>query len=251
MGKALDMGYIDGNSTLIMYRHDYNITYASAQMCWTWADWTGWQSASSYWNYGYNHEIKDLAHLQGTNQVWHILDAPTDPYTGQPDCRFFYSTGDGNMNYPAYGYQPWYGGAGTSGVVCSNVRGIDFPEYSGSGNPNMYILEALPASNTGVVEEWFVSTPPVYQGSFGENDWYNPLDITVDSNYNIYILEINSDGAPEIWAYNPDGVMIARSGALTSTEISGDPLRIETHLSADPDEVHVLHTNGVTKFTMY
>jgi hypothetical protein len=164
---------------------------------------------------------------------------------------FITCTGDYAFNYLGNCGVPFYGGTGSTGVVADNVKGIDIPEYSGSGNPDVYILEDEPESNTGVVEKWHVSYTPTFLLAFGEGLFYDPLDITVDSNYNIYVLDKNSSGLGVIWAYNPAGTLIGTSLPLTADKISGNPLRIDAHLSADPDEVHVLHSKGVTRFSMY
>jgi hypothetical protein len=45
--------------------------------------------------------------------------------------------------------------------------------------------------------------------------------------------------------------LVGKTAAIDSSVIAGDALRLDAHNFMDPDEVHVLHTKGVTKFTMY
>lgn len=153
-----------------------------------------------------------------------------------------------NYSYPYSTTTPWYNGTGNNGVVIDNILGIDMKVYT-SGY-QMYFLEDLPATNTAVVERYNLASTPTHQISFGEDLFYDALDITVDSNDYIYVLEKNSDGDPVIWAFDDTGSLIGTSGPLTTTEISGDPRRMDAFLSSDPDEVHVLHTGGVTEFAM-
>ncbi len=158
---------------------------------------------------------------------------------------------DYSLNYPAHMTGTFYNGPGNTGVLVDNLIAIDMPEYSGSGNPDMYFLEALPDTDTAVVEKWHIANTPTFLLAFGEDHLYDALDITVDSDYNVYILEKDSNGDANIWAYDASGALIGASGPLTSAELSGDPLRMDCSLSASPNEVHVLHSDGVTRFSMY
>ena len=137
-----------------------------------------------------------------------------------------------------------------------NLIAVDFAE-STLPYRDIYFMEALPSSDTAVVELWRVNTnppsieQPTYMDiSFGEGHLYDPVDITVDSDFFVYILETDSNGDPMIWAYDDAGILTGWSEALDSSKMSGDPLRIDAHLSKDPDEVHALHSDGVTRFAM-
>ena len=87
--------------------------------------------------------------------------------------------------------------------------------------------------------------------SWGEGVLYDPLDITLDTFLYNYILDRDASGRPIIWAFANDSVLYGTSDVLTTAEVSGDPLRMDAALSMEPDEVHVLHTLGVTRFTMW
>ena len=159
------------------------------------------------------------------------------------------SMGMGTFSYDSTIGAPFYNGSGTTGVIMDNLRAIDVAPYSGSGYPNFYLLEYLPSSNTGIVKEF--QQAGAYQGvSFGQGLFYNPLDITTDSIGNIYALDIDSSGSPNIWAFDPTGALIGWTEKMDSTKVSGTALRIDENLSVTPNEVHLLHTLGVTRFAM-
>jgi hypothetical protein len=243
--QHVTMAWWDATSTFMEYCH-YISQYPTQSVCWSWADWTGYQSTNSYWQPGPGNEMKDIANLQGMNRLWGVYDWKTA--SGGPYACFMPSDGDNNFNYYFAG-APFYDGQGTTGVVMDNLRAIDLAPYSGSGLPNFYLLEYLPASNTGVVEEY--QPTGAYQGvSFGEGLFYDPLDLTTDSAGNIFVLDIDSSGSPMVWAFDPAGTLIGWSEPCPPEKISGDALRIDAAVSKNPDEVHVLHSLGVTKFAM-
>ncbi|MFH1676542.1 MAG: hypothetical protein ABIC40_05910 [bacterium] len=240
-----EMGPGDTQATFMWYAHVY---YGySTYLCWTWTDWNGGNTYPSYWQPFTGDRMIDIANVQGNIRMWGAYD--WKGASGGPYFCFMPSDGIGNFNY-FFGGAPFYNGSGSTGVMVDNVRAIDLAQDSGSNSPDMYILEYLPSTPSGVVEKWQVGSPPTYKSAFGENFFYNPLDITVDSSYNVYVLEENSGGAPVIWAYNSSGVLVGTSEPLTASEISGDPLRIDASLSKNPDEVHVIHSLGVTRFAM-
>ena len=240
-----EMGPGDAQATFIWYSHKF---YGySTYLCWTWTDWNGGNGYPSYWQPYTGDRMIDIANVQGYDRMWGVYD--WKGASGGPYFCFMPSDKIGDFNY-FFAAAPFYNGSGSTGVMVDNVRAIDLAQDSGSYSPDMYILEYLPSSSTGVVEKWQVGNPPTYISSFGENLFYDPLDITVDSSYNVYVLEKNSDGDPVIWRYNSSGVLVGTSEPLTSAEISGNPLRIDASLSKNPDEVHVLHSLGVTRFTM-
>ncbi len=208
---------------------------------WSWRNWSG-GSYGGWWFGSDFNGMKDECNLQNTNHVWGIFDMnPSRAY-------FLRSTAINNYSFPYSVSGGWYNGTGNNGVVMANIIGIDMKVYT-SGY-QMYFLEDLPASNTAVVERYNLASTPTHQISFGEDFLYDALDITVDSDDYIYVLEEDSNGDPVIWAFDDSGILVGTSEALTATEISGDPLRIDAFLSSDPDEVHVLHTGGVTEFAM-
>jgi len=244
----VDLGAWDAQSGFIYYCHEASPWYPGQYECWSWTGWSGVNSILSYWQPGPNDEMKDIANLQGTNDLWGVYDWADN--TSGSYCSILRTWDDNKFTYPAHIGAPFYDGSGTTGVVMDNLRAIDFPEYPGSGNPDMYFLEYLPATDTAVVEKWHIANTPTYLSSFGEGLFFDPIDMTVDSSYNVYVLEENSDGNPVIWAHDSSGQLVGYSEPLTTTEISGDLLRMDAHLSKNPDEVHVLHTLGVTKFAM-
>jgi hypothetical protein len=242
------MGNMDAQPSLIWYSHAYFTSYGGNYLCWSWADFTGWQSTHSQWQPYNDNRLYDMANAQGSNYLFAAYHFLTSSMTS---ISIMSTNADYSIGYPAMMTGTFYNGPGNTGVLKDNLIAIDLAEYSGIGKPDMYFLEALPTTNTAVVEKWHVDNTPTFLLAFGENHLYNPLDITVDSNYNIYILEEDSNGDANIWAYNPSGTLIGASGDLTVTELSGDPLRMDCSLSPADDEVHVLHLNGVTRFSMY
>ncbi len=244
----LTMGVWDAQPNLIWYSHNYP-SYPDQSLCWSYCDFTGWQSIHSSWQPGDVNTFCDMANIQGSTYLLALYHWKTHLPAGDPSGSFLLCMGDYSFTYPAHCYPPWYEGTGTTGVILENVRGMDIAQYTG-GPYVVYILEYLPGEDTGVVEKWQVANSPIYQGvSFGEDFFYDPLDITVDSNYYVYVLEKNADGDPEIWAYDPNGQLAGTRLPLTSAQISGDPLRIDCSLSVD--EVHVIHGDGATRFSMY
>jgi hypothetical protein len=130
------------------------------------------------------------------------------------------------------------------------VRAIDLRKWT-SGPVMMYFLEIVPSKPTCVVELWSATVPPVYQNvSFGEDLFYKAMDITVDSNDIVYVLDNNATARPTIYAFDSNGEWIGTSGVIPLSAISGFALRIDAALSTVPNEVHVLHTLGVTRFSM-
>jgi hypothetical protein len=242
----------DATSTFMWYAHPYP-PFMNQALCWSWCDWTGFQQPHSLWQPGAGNRMTDIANLQGTEQDWGLYDWKTWETTSgsgpQLLACFMSASGLDNFNYNSMLGAPFYNGQGTTGVVMENVRAIDLAPYSGSGYPYFYLLEYLPDSNTGVVETYIQTG--AYQGvSFGEGIFNDPLDLTTDSIGNIYVLDKDSTGKAVIWAFDPAGILIGTSEPCPPEEISGSPLRMDAHVSKDPDEVHVLHTLGVTRFAM-
>jgi hypothetical protein len=243
-----DISYYDASPVHFLYGVDYYYT-GNYYDYFSFTDWNG-GGYGCWWFSQATKGMKDVANLQGGNELWGVFDWYNNIYWG-PLVYFFRTSSPGTWQFPGFAQEPWVGGLGTSGVVMDNLRAIDMAEYPGSGLPDMYFLEYLPESDTGVIELWRVGYTPVYQNvSLGEGFLYDPLDITVDEAYNVYVLEENADGDPVIWAYDDTGALVGTSEPLSETDLSGDPLRLDCHLSKDPDEVHVLHTEGVTKFAM-
>jgi len=246
-GKVIS--YWDAQSEFFYFGFDY--LEDNRYYYFSWDDWNG--SGAPWYAYAdASYGARDVANIQGANELIMLYDIPGAPYGY---CSFIRMDGIGIDHYQgfyAFGLPPWYNGTGTTGVIMENLRAIDFAKYGGGGNYILYTLETL--SDTGVVEKWgfgqYTMAPIYLDVSFGEDFLYNPLDITVDSNDFVYVLEKKSDGSPAIWAYTTDGMRVGSSGPLSTAQISGDPLRVDAFLSSDPDEVHVLHSKGVTKFAM-
>ncbi|MCX6647332.1 MAG: hypothetical protein NTY09_13385, partial [bacterium] len=244
--QYVQLGTLDGQPQLIWYNHESSPWYPGQYMCWSWADYDGWQSAQSQWQPQSGNIMYDIANLQGTDELWCIFNWFGLGFTffgTKADYTYiaFYHTHLGSNNF--------FGGSGDEGVIPENLVAIDMAQYQGSSR-DMYILEKLPSTNTAEVELWRIGYDPVFLGSFGEDFLYNALDITVDSTYNIYVLEYNSGGHPVIWAYDDSFNLIGTSGPISPEVLSGDALRIDCALSTDPDEVHVLSTESVTRFAM-
>jgi hypothetical protein len=209
-----------------------------------WSNWSGGNSGA-YWFSMNVYGFRDVCNLQNSNNVWGFYDfAPAmTNYSVFFQCQYF-----GHQGFPYWVGAPWYNGTGNAGVVTANILGIDMMVYS--AGYKMYFLEDLPATNTAVVERYALSSSPTYELSFGQDFLYDALDITVDSNNYVYVLEKDSNGDPVIWAWDSSGALVGTSEPLTTAEISGTPLRIDAFVSSDPDEVHVLHSSGVTEFAM-
>jgi len=204
-------------------------------------------SWNSSWDYTTNLNglgFFDVFNVQNTTHLWGLYQQNAS-YGTLYRCISNYQFDA----YPNISDASWWNGTGTNGIIPANVIALDAPIYT-SGY-RMYFLEALPATNTAVVELWIISGSPTYGDiSFGEDTLDNPLDITVDSNDYVYILDINTSSNPVIYAYDNTGAPIATSGAISSDDISGTAKRIDAAIYPDPDEVHVLHSDGVTKFTI-
>jgi hypothetical protein len=185
----------------------------------------------------------DMCNVQNTTHLWGIYRQNAS-YGIMYRCISSYQI-HGTMIYDS----SWWNGTGINGIIPANVIANDAPIYTSGWR--MYFLEDLPASNTAVVEMYTISSSPTYAGvSFGEGTLDSPLDLSVDSNDYVYILDVNTTGDPVIYCYDNTGNPIATSGAISSEDISGTPRRIDAAIFPDPDEVHVLHTDGVTKFTI-
>ena len=215
-------------------------------MCWSWADYDSWQSTHSQWQPQSGNVMYDIANLQGTPELWCIFNWYGLGFTffgTQEDYNYigFYHSHLGNNNF--------FNGSGDEGVIADNLIAIDMAQYQ-APNRDMYILEKLPATSTAVVELWRIGYDPIFMGSFGEDFLYDPLDITVDSQYNIYVLEYAADGNPVVWAYDDSWNLVGTTGPISQNILSGDALRIDCALSTDPDEVHVLSTESATRFVL-
>jgi hypothetical protein len=246
--------FCDGQTWGILYGCTFQ--GSSGYPVFTWQNWAGVQSGNAWW-FGYASApgIKDVANCQGTTRDIGAYDRDN-----WPALIFFDSSAyDDQGNYlRLYNGAPFYNGSGNNGVIPNNLRAIDFKINATSGPPyECYLLEKDPSVNTGTIERWKLDLGS-YDGSgittfelaFGENFLYNPLDITVDSSDNIWVLEINANGKPVIWAYNVSGTVFATTGELSTADVSGTPLRIDCMLSTTPDQVHMVHSSGVTRFSL-
>jgi hypothetical protein len=244
---------VDVAPNWIHYSHELNGW--AGTLCWCWSDWSGswyesfYDLAQALVGYG---DYLDIANLQGHSECWGLYDGHVTGYWNPTQQAVFHRETSAGSNAARYYYgAPFYNGTGSTGVVMANVKGIDLGPWVSAGTVDMYILEALPATNTAAVELWRVgSSAPVFQSAFGEGFLYHPLDITVDSAWNIFILEQKSNGSYVLWAFDTSGTLIGYSGELTLAQVSGTPLRIDAAVLPDPDQVHLLHTLGVTRFYM-
>jgi hypothetical protein len=244
---------LDATGDWIHYSHE--LAGWDGILCWTWTDWNG------TWNMSF-YELAtflvsagtyvDIANVQGHSECWGLYDCSVvGQWNPEPRACFHLETAPMSNKARYYYPAPFYNGTGDTGVVLANVKGIDMGQWVSDGVVDMYILETLPDTNTGVVELWRVGmNPPVFESSFGENFLYKPLDITVDSLWNFYVLEQKANGKYAIWAYDSTGVLVGSTGDITSDEASGTPLRIDASLSPALDEIHLLQDNGVTRFVM-
>ncbi len=185
--------------------------------------------------------MKDVSNSQnGDSFLWGIYDT-------NAELQIFMGNSLVNAQYTYYNFSgSQYNGSNNNGVVADNILGIDKP-IGGYLDTSMYILEDIPSNNTAVVELWDFD-PTTHQMSFGQTRFYDALDITVASTGTVYVLEINADGYPVIWGFDDSGEVTATSGPLDTDDISGAAISIECDLYADPDELHVLHSDGVTTF---
>lgn len=95
---------------------------------------------------------------------------------------------------------------------------------------------APPSSGNGI---------PTYLGiSFREDFITDTLDITCDSNGNVYVLENNASGNPVVWGFDDTGTLISLSGSL-ATDIPGTTFYIDCDLFNSLNRLHLIHTQGV------
>jgi hypothetical protein len=239
------MGYMDATGACILYGLDY---YSDGNMAgWSSSDWNGWYYPEHFSGISTHVGTRDVWNQQGggTTESWVLFDFA--PETGHGCLIPYYGIDEYGWNY-CYLSPPWYGGTGSTGVVMQNLRAVD--TAPGTSEPyTMYTLEGIPNNHTGVIEAWHIKGEWMYH-AFGEGFLSEPLDISVDSLGNIYVLDKNSSNKATIWAYDPSGTLIGSSDPLTSTEMSGSPLRLDCFLYSNPDQVHVLHSLGVTKFRL-
>lgn len=209
----------------------------------SYANWNGTLSGYSYPSGGDHWGLMAIANLQGPDKhIWALYDE-----SNVSQFRWCLSTGPQMMTYYTPGGS-FYGGSGTTGVVPGDVLAMDLAVYSGSGYIHAYILE----NGTGNVsiEKWVIPGT-TYVSSIGGTELDNPIDLSVDANGYIYVLNDSLTGDPEIWMYDSDGNIVGSSGPIGSSVMPGAPLRLDVHLYASPDEVHVLWQWGVTRFTAY
>ncbi|MCX6646673.1 MAG: PKD domain-containing protein, partial [bacterium] len=235
------MNWWDWSSTHSLWGAQYG--GAGLNSLFSWSNWSG-GNYGAYWFGVYCYGFKDVCNLLNTNDCWGIWDfAPSSSYG-----VFMQATGYGGQSFPYYVYPPWYNGSGTAGVILANIKGIDMVPYSGSYQ--MYFLETTSAT-TAVVELYTLASTPSFVRKFGDSgpiQLYQPLDITVDSSGNVYVLDIRSSGKPAIFAWDSSGNLWGTSDEISTTDCANTPLRIDAFVSSTPDQIHLLQNNSVTRF---
>ncbi len=210
---------------------------------WTSPRWTCSYSGATWFGSSTMKGMKDVANHQAGNFVLGVYDRTSN-------MAFFRVVSVGSYSYSMRG-APWFGGSGTDGVIMNNLKGIDVAAAATYAQWYTYFLEDIPASNTGSVELWNMNpSAPSLIDSFGVDFLCDPIDITVDSNGNVYVLEENSDGDGVIWAWDDNGNLVGTSLPFDPGDVSGVPIALECDNYADPDEVHLLHDDGITMFVM-
>jgi hypothetical protein len=101
------------------------------------------------------------------------------------------------------------------------------------------------------LERWEVDTgAPNYTGKSiagqgdADNLFYNPKDVTIDTDDWVYVLDILSNGQPRIKVFDDD--LIPVKGFGDSTSIPGTPIAIDWDDANDA--LHVLTSSGVVVF---
>jgi hypothetical protein len=251
---------IDGCSSMVFFSSDCNYIPPSNPICWCFGDWNSGNEYMDFYDPVVCNGVVDLANVQGQpHECWALFDRNDASY-----CYFIQAYNFSNSRFipsqppPIFSVipitAPIYNGEGDTGFVLANVRGLDIAawDWTNSGTCDVYLLEAQPSTNNAVVEKWRCTQPnqPVFQNSFGENTLVDPLDISVDSSYNVFVLDKTAAGKYILWAFNSSGILIGTSGELTTAQCSGDGLKIDVSVNPSPDEIHLLHTKGVTRFNM-
>jgi len=201
------------------------------------------QDEDYFWYAGYTGNLIDVIGPYGNSRHYYFQNASTymrcsrrniNQHGGYVSLYLNTGSGSGYVNMVA-----------VSGVDCS--RNLD---ENASGW--FYYLEGAPEYTVertdyhGSGSDHYQTPAGTYLSGPGDgNDEINdPLDISCDYNNNVYILDILSTGEPVVKVYDSDMTYIGSFG--DSTSISGTPLRIDC--DEGDDEVHVLHTDGVSIF---
>jgi hypothetical protein len=176
----------------------------------------------------------------GTPTIWALFDYGPD----SDHVVFIRSQGfnDYEQPWPYSWAAPWYNGSGSTGVILNNLIAVDMAPWVVGGFQTIYTLEAIPSSDTGVVEAWTLASSPVYKNSFGQGLLHDPLDMSVDSQGNVYILDMNSANEGIIWVYDPSGTLIGTTDPFSWWDNAPfkNAIKLDCDLYANPDRVHVL-----------
>jgi hypothetical protein len=141
---------------------------------------------------------------------------------------------------------PWLNGTGNTGVVANRLKGIAM-DPDDTSPYRVYTLETDGGSG-GNAECWNLASTPTLVATFGAGSFYYPVDISTDPAGFVYVLCRHTSTPARLWVYDPTGHAIL-DHIFTTGEVSGTPLRLDNHdLSG---EVHILHTGGVTRCTIY
>ena len=235
--------YIDSSSWGVFAAETSSGCSSTEYPVWGWQNWSGSWYSSHYWFGMCSWVSKDMAGAgnPSTATVWDCVDMNGYYY-------FIGANAWSQMNYFYAAFGPMYNGSGTNGVIPANFLAA---EGAPSSSFDLYILEDLPTTTTAVVEKWRISPVSYQSWSAGEDLLTDAIDVTTWADGTCFVLEEDGDGDPNIWAFSvTDGSMIGKSGKIDNSVMSGDALRMDAYRYSDPDELHVLHADGVTKFSM-
>jgi len=161
---------------------------------------------------------------------------------GTPAGLFMWGENNYNLN-ASYNQTVW-----GSSIIGSGLGKYNYTQLKGAEgmkNKCIVILEGAPDYS---IEKWDISgASPSYTGKGlmaqgdADDQFNNPQDVTVDTQDNIYVLDILSNGQPRIKVFNSNCQSLG--GVGDSTLIPGTPSRCDW--DDNNDAIHVLHSNGV------
>ena len=136
----------------------------------------------------------------------------------------------------------------SSGIIGSGLGKYLYTQLKGAEGMKEKCIVILEGSPDYSIEKWKIDgAAPVYTGKGlsahgdADNQFNNPQDVTVDTQDNIYVLDILSNGQPRVKVFNANCQPIGGIG--DNTLIPGTPMRCDW--DDQYDALHVLHSNGV------